>query len=300
MGSPNPGAFFNGLTGIAATSSVNAWAVGGFNNTGDISVPAETLILHWDGTTWKQVPSPNPGVPRTPNNFLTGVAATSATNAWAVGWFNGRSGLSRNLILRWDGHSWRQVPSPNPGTFDRLSGVAATSAGNAWAVGMRDDQKTVILHWNGSQWRQVASPSVGFSDTLTAVTATSATNAWAVGSYNTSGTFRTLIRHWNGIAWKRLIGTNAGPLNVSNFLYGVTATSPTSAWAVGSYFSGGPEQRALVLHWDGSHWRVVPSPNLNSPRNVLSAVAASSAANLWAVGFYDNGSAEDTLALHCC
>src|ERR1700758_502951 len=40
--------FFNG---VAATSASNAWAVGGNNGS--------TLIAHWDGTAWKQVPSPN-------------------------------------------------------------------------------------------------------------------------------------------------------------------------------------------------------------------------------------------------
>src|SRR2546430_11599041 len=41
----------------------------------------KTLILHWNGTTWAHVPSPNPAS----FNNLTGVTATSASNAWAVG-----------------------------------------------------------------------------------------------------------------------------------------------------------------------------------------------------------------------
>ena len=41
----------------------------------------KTLILHWDGTAWTQVPSPNPNS----DSYLSGVAATSPANAWAVG-----------------------------------------------------------------------------------------------------------------------------------------------------------------------------------------------------------------------
>ena len=43
-----------------------------------------TLIEHWNGTAWTQVPSPNPSG----DNVLDGVAATSASNAWAVGFYS--------------------------------------------------------------------------------------------------------------------------------------------------------------------------------------------------------------------
>jgi hypothetical protein len=57
-----------------------------------------------------------------------------------------------------------------------------------------------------------------------------------------------------------------------------------------------------VLHWNGTSWKRVPSPNPggSSHANVLFGVAASSPTNIWAVGDYDNGTAVDTLALHCC
>ncbi len=46
-----------------------------------MAVQGQSLILHWNGVTWLQVPSPSPG------NFteLTGVRAVSASDAWAVG-----------------------------------------------------------------------------------------------------------------------------------------------------------------------------------------------------------------------
>src|SRR5215467_1175377 len=119
---PNPGS--PGLTGVATTSSANAWAVGYYLNH---QSGASTLIARWNGTAWKQVPSPNPGGP-TGSNYLFGVAATSVTDAWAVGTYANGS-VPDNLIEHWNGTRWARVPSPSPGKqLNRLEGVAATSA----------------------------------------------------------------------------------------------------------------------------------------------------------------------------
>jgi hypothetical protein len=78
--SPSPGSSGNGLFGAAATSATDAWAVGHYSSSGSGSVE-KTLIEHWNGAAWKQVPSPNP----TANSGLSAVAATTPTDAWAVG-----------------------------------------------------------------------------------------------------------------------------------------------------------------------------------------------------------------------
>ena len=80
VASPSPSSISNVLSGVAATSAANAWAVGSSFS----QRAAQTLIERWNGTTWARVPSPNPaGAKR--DNLLAGVAATSASNAWAVG-----------------------------------------------------------------------------------------------------------------------------------------------------------------------------------------------------------------------
>ena len=56
-----------------------------------------TLILHWNGSSWRRVASPSPASYST----LTGISATSASNAWAVGYAG-----SRTVILHWNGRSW--------------------------------------------------------------------------------------------------------------------------------------------------------------------------------------------------
>ena len=92
-------------------------------------------------------------VPFSISGTLADVAATSASNAWAVG-TTGRL-RSKPLIVHWNGTAWKQVPSPSPGTFAGLSGVAATSASNAWAVGdstSGSSSNALILRWNGKTW----------------------------------------------------------------------------------------------------------------------------------------------------
>jgi hypothetical protein len=71
--------------------------------------------------------------------------------------------------------------------------------------------------------------------------------------------------------------------------------SSTNAWAVGSY-SNGTAGHTLIVHWNGSVWKVVASPNAggSSYEKFLSGVAAISAHNIWAVGSHDDGTADRT------
>src|SRR5712691_9148193 len=54
---------------------------------------------------------------------------------------------------------------------------------------------------------------------------------------------------------------NPGGLSKPDILNGVTVLSSTNAWAVGSYFNGVAD-RTLIVHWNGSVWKVVASPNV--------------------------------------
>jgi hypothetical protein len=148
--SPNQqGANHNELTGVAAVSANDVWAVGDSlctsatcGATDNDTAPPEALIEHWNGTNWKVVPSPILGS----YGQLNGIAAVSASNVWAVG----EKGFRRNsygsfspfgtLIEQWDGTGWNIVSSPNlgssPGSSENeLTGVAAVSASDVWAVG---------------------------------------------------------------------------------------------------------------------------------------------------------------------
>ena len=71
------------------------------------------------------------------SNVLNAVAAISANNVWAVGYFTDDStNVQQTLTAHWDGTGWTQVPSPNAGAAaNLLLGVSAASADDVWAVG---------------------------------------------------------------------------------------------------------------------------------------------------------------------
>ena len=247
--SPSPGSGFNELNGVRPVSASDAWAVG--DDAGASGARKKTLILHWNGSTWKPMASPNPGGTGK-DNYLFAVAATSARDAWAVGEIVASTGI-QTLILHWNGSKWARVASPSPGTASELFAVSATSAANAWAVGevtAGTTEQTLVLHWNGRTWARVASPNPGGpaqNNVLDGVAATSANSAWAVGNYETATGQSTLVLHWNGRTWARVASPNPGGPAQNNVLDAVAATSASSAWAVGDFTGNGPSQ-ALALH----------------------------------------------------
>ena len=63
------------------------------------------------------------------------------------------------------------------------------------------------------------------------------------------------------------------------------ALGPCNAWAVGFYQNVTNGQiLSLAEHWNGTAWKVMPTPSPDSDRNVLSAVGAATINDAWAVG----------------
>ena len=266
------------LFGVAATPGGDAWAVGYSGDySGDIP-DTKTLTLYWNGTGWKPVPSPSP-----PGAELRSVAATSHTNAWAVGW-SGDAANTKTFILHRNGKKWRQMPSI-PGT---LSGVAAISPTNAWAVGSTNSGNTLILHWNGKEWQKMPSPA----GTLSGVAATSPTNAWAVGSANVAS---TLILHWNGKTWQQIPSPSPGTAQgLASQLSGVAVSSGGTVWAVGVGNSCGcGPGPSLVERWNGRTWAQIPSPSLGAGIDV-NAVSSLPSGRSWAAGLSGEGDSPTT------
>jgi hypothetical protein len=156
--SPSPSVPDNQLFAVHMTSATDGWAVG----LGSGSLGADvTLVLHWNGTAWTQVPSPTPGL-RNGGGLLTGVSALTGSDAWASGFYNTNSGGEGTLLLHWNGTSWTQVPSPTPrpggstgGSF--LNGVDMVATGDVWSAGgtlfdSTGRERTLLLHWNGMAW----------------------------------------------------------------------------------------------------------------------------------------------------
>jgi hypothetical protein len=215
-------------------------------------------------------------------------------------------GLAAGLTVATPAWAGAGAPRTASGGFaDGLSAVAAVSASDAWAVGIWHDpagnEQTLTEHWKGSHWRIITSPNPagrGADNELDAVAATSRSSAWAVGQFWNGANWQPQIEHWNGKAWRAAKTPDPGGHAARDGLTGVTATSPSSAWAVGEYTAGSTE-RALILHWNGRAWRQAASPNPGGTHgSALTAVTAVSASSIWAVGEYWTATAEKTMVLH--
>jgi hypothetical protein len=282
--SPNVGTSYNTLSGVAAVSAHNVWAVGAYGN-GNGSL---TLVEHWTGTQWQVVASPN--VNGSLSDSLSGIIAIAANNIWAVGGYNNASNSSQTLIEHWNGSIWSIVSSPNvPSMGDSLAAISAVSATDIWAVGTVSGNsgfQTLIEHWNGTNWSVVSSSGTG---QLTGVAAIASNNVWAVGSVSSTSGIQTLIEHWNGSAWSVI--SSSGPGLAINTLNGVAAISASNIWAVGEDTNSpapSAEFNPLVEHWNGSNWSVVNSP-LQGTSDFLNGIAAVSSSNIWTVGDYRSG-----------
>jgi hypothetical protein len=258
-----------GVLLAVAKSPGGVWAVGASGQAAG-GQHRTHFILRVNGLTVRTVPAPGPV-----GGKLEAVAATSATDAWAVGYVSSGG----PLILHWNGTTWKR--SPLPARDGRMYGVAATSATNAWAILTSGRADSQIWHWNGKSWGRVPIPAIaGRSYDLAGVSAISAKNAWAVGGIiDSSIVGHTVILHWNGARWRRMPSPNP-PAPDGDFLDAVSASSVDNAWAVGTSTSG----PSLTEHWDGTSWRAVPAPGCA----VLAGVSVLPSGRAWAVGSRGN------------
>ncbi|HEX8065649.1 MAG TPA: hypothetical protein VF520_03880 [Thermoleophilaceae bacterium] len=282
--SPNAPAGESVLTGVRASSATDAWAVGSSccrsNNFG-----RATLTEHWNGSAWSVVPSLDT---RFNDELLNAVIDISPSNAWAVGETKQsgyRSGAP--LILHWNGTSWQPVAPPS-GTTGKLLAATFSSSTDLWAVGDDNHGHALVLHSAGGAWSRVPVPELAPSVQLRGARAFSPNDLWVVGGEGTAG---TLVLHWNGVGWTRIASPNPDPY--SNVLHAVDFFAPRGLGAVGqrarSKTSTGvpPGTRTLAMHWDGTRWTTVATPDVGD-EDTLRGVVGTSGGGMTAVGTYQD------------
>jgi hypothetical protein len=201
------------------------------------------------------------------------------------------------VALHWDGSSWSQVTTPDPGGDSVLTDVSAVSGSDVWALG-GGGGGSFALHWNGTSWTVVPLPDPGGAQ-FTDVTAVSASSVWAVGSDESSGVRQTLTVHWDGSSWTQVPSPDPGGTAKDNLLYSVTATSSGDVWAVGDYDTPRspptifPVVTPVVLHWNGSSWSAAAlDTSGQGTGNLINGVAASSTGQAWVVGYGINNAGQ--------
>lgn len=204
----NTGICNSTLEDVFMLSDTDGWAIG-----------ASGVILHWNGSQWQYVPTPQA-------TNMNSVQMSSSDNGWAVGY--------SGTILHWDGISWSPITSPITQSLYSLSVLSAT---DAWTVG-GDFTEGVILHWDGNVWAEVSTPSTGL---LYGVDMISPTDGWAVGISSSGG--ESIILHWDGVSWTEVSHPTA------MYLTDIDMITANDGWAVGN----------SLLHWDGNTWTAFSS-----------------------------------------
>lgn len=228
------------LTGSFALSDTDAWAVGGPPVSG-----AAPVALHWNGTAWSSVPTPAPSG-SAPDWTLKSVAASGASDAWAVGVQAAGRKVHHSLFEHWNGTAWSVVAGPDEGT---LNAVLDFGPADAWAFA-----DSVALHWDGTAW-SVASGALP----ALAVSADGPGDIW--------GVFRNdMVTHFNGTSWSTT--TLPGPSGTD--FESVAALSPADVW-IGGTDGTGP----LIEHFNGTSWQVMPTPASFAGAGVFAITARS-------------------------
>ena len=84
--------------------------------------------------------------------------------------------------------------------------------------------------------------------------------------------YASIVEHWDGTSW------TLDTIVPGHFLHGIQALAPNDVWAVGT-----DSTRGVVAHFDGGHWKLVPSPTPGDSGS-LADVEAESSDHLWAAG----------------
>ncbi len=227
VATPHPAGLDGLLTDVAAVpGSRRAWAVG-TENRSNLSLP---FVDRFVNGRWHVVPVPHSD----PKQRLFGVAALSATDAWAVG-----DDLATNgpLVEHWNGSAWRIAPTPSQ--LGSLVAVEALSATDVWAVG--EDFTTggpLFEHWNGTEWRvfPVANPFPTVEAPVVDVARVPGSGRlWAVGE---GVAFQFAHGAWTFSQMPGFAAVDSVAIPVQR-----------DVWAVGSSAGGG-----ITEHFSGTRW----------------------------------------------
>jgi hypothetical protein len=274
------------LSGVAAASAGNAWAVG---SAGGANVD-NILMLHWNGKSWSRVTSPKV---LTGAGSLSAITVVNAKDAWAVG-YTGSATSPHSLLLHWNGTAWSAVTSPAPVSGGGLSAVTASAAAG-WAVGYVStgtaalQTRPLIFKLTGTKWTRV-DPTFGTNSgvALDGVATTSAGVTFATGLY--TGQITGVLARWTGKMWAFLgLFTEAGTYH---WLNAIAAGPHGNAFAVGQNTSGNGAP-LISIEWNGKTW--VQAPGLSTSQ--LNTVTFAPGGAAWAAGSYPVKHNEDPLIL---
>jgi hypothetical protein len=238
---------------------------------------------------------------------LSGVSCSASAACTAVGSYTNSSGDDLTLAELRTGTSWsvQTTPDPTGATGSGLSAVTCTASHACTAVGSYSNAaaQTVTLAeaWDGSSWeiQDTPDPVDADLDYFGGVGCTGAGACVAVGYdiASSGGIVAPFAESWNGSSWS--IGAIPNPTgDITSQLYGISCAAIGDCAAVGSYYVDTSGFVATLAEtWNGSSWKVQPTPNPDgSTLSELTGASCTASDSCTAVGFYGTPSGLATLA----
>ncbi|HWL65418.1 MAG TPA: hypothetical protein VNP73_05530, partial [Actinomycetota bacterium] len=191
--------------------------------------------------------------------------------------------------------SWKQVDVGALISGAGLVDVRALAPDDVWVIGRRSgESKTLAIHWDGSTWTSTRTPNRHESTVrgVYALDASGPRNVWAVGftqqlpegDYPGSiGPPEPLIEHYNGEKWS-VVTTGLPPDDHGPVLHDVLVHDKDDVWIVGTRWFDSGRGKALVMHFNGSKWKIVHSGNKPKQERSLHVVTSTQPNTIWAVG----------------
>lgn len=201
---------------IDLVSETDGWAVG--YEAGD---PESPLAWRWDGTEWADWPIDKVWRP-------LGIDMLAADEGWISG---------ANLIARWDGASWQQVPDAPTGA---MTGVLSMLAGGESPEGWFGSFGA-IYHLHDGQWAAEPLPEQVL---IQAIDMLSQHEGWAVST-------RSLFRY-DGQDWRKV---NL-PASAIATIQDLDVPEPGNAWLLVD-----PDG---LFHWTGVGWELHPQTGMGA------------------------------------
>ncbi|MEV0373364.1 hypothetical protein AB0I10_26725 [Streptomyces sp. NPDC050636] len=187
---------------------------------------------------------------------LTDVAVLAEDDIWAVG--TETDGGSNTHLLHYDGRQWKREPLPEAlGTTDYPPLLEEVGEETLWLRPRPYKEVTGVnpwARWDGTRWSAVPNPPPGKVGDFRAADfeAAGPDDIWALDGEQTA-------QHWDGTHWT----ATRLPYGASD----LAVVGPDDVWAVGSRSTGpGTElsgerySQPASMHWDGTSWKSVETP----------------------------------------
>jgi hypothetical protein len=204
---------------LSPGGSETFWWVNGTSPTDVWMVGTEGRIVHWDGKAFVTHPS---GTTAT----LYGAWSFAKDDAWIVGGTPGEPTKPNDVVLHWDGSSWKPEALPDAPLHRALFKVWGTSSSDLYVVG-----EGTIWHRRGTTWRLESNIPIVRGRLLT-VFGCSATEVYAVGDQD--------VLKSDGTTWSKVT------VDLSSQVNGVSCIAPGTVALVGN---GGLKQRLVGGKW---------------------------------------------------